>query len=127
MMGLPAKTGGTVVAARAESGGLCTVTVQRDPRGRHLLRYEGSETVVAALTPEVVELLAVALSLRGRSPVQARSMAGGACTVLVVGHRDGRSSLYFHATTATSALLDTAGTKKLQAALEALSSEEPES
>ena len=119
-MDSPAKANRTAVAARAESGRLCTVTVQRDPLGKHTLRYEGGETVVAALTPEVVELLTVALSLRGRSTVPARCAVGGACTLLLMGHRDGRTTLYFHAAPATSAVLDAASTKKLRAALEAL-------
>ncbi len=123
LMGSPTRTGRTAVAARTESGRLCTVTVERDPLGTHLLRYDGSETVVAVLTPEVVELLTVALSLRGRSPVQARCPAGGACTLLVIAQRHGRTSLYFHAATATGAVLDTEATKKLRAALESLDSE----
>ncbi|MGH3795302.1 MAG: hypothetical protein ACRDSP_10465 [Pseudonocardiaceae bacterium] len=116
----PARADCTAVAAKTDSGQLCTVTVQRDPLGKHLLRYEGSETVVAALTPEVIELLTVALSLRGRSAVPARCSVGGACTLLVMGHRDGRSSLYFHAAPATCAVLDAAGATKLRAALESL-------
>lgn len=118
----PASADRMAVAAKTDSGRLCTVTVQRDPLGKHVLRYEGGETVVAALTPEVVELLAVALSLRGRSAVPARCVVGGACTLLVIGHRDGRTSLYFHAAPATSAVLDATGAKKLRAALESLHS-----
>lgn len=59
---LPTRTDRTAVAAKTESGRLCTVTVQRDPLGQHLLRYEGGESAVAELTPEVIELLTVALS-----------------------------------------------------------------
>lgn len=121
MMASAAKTDHTAVAAKAESGGLCTVTVQRDPLGKHLLRYDGAEPVVAVLTPEVVESLRVALALRGRSAVTARCSVGGACTLLVMGHRDGRATLYFHAVPATSAVLDPAGVQRLQAALESLS------
>lgn len=121
-MGSQTRTGRTAVAARTESGRLCTVTVERDPLGTHLLRYDGSETVVSVLTPEVVELLTIALSLRGRSPVPARCPAGGACTLLVIA-RHGRTRLYFHAATATGAVLDAAGTEKLQAALKPLDSD----
>ncbi len=102
-MGSPTRTERTAVAARTESGRLCTVTVQRDPLGRHLLRYDGSETAVAELTPEVVELLTVALSLHGRSAVPARCPAGGACTLLVIGHQ----------------------TQKLRAAVESLTGQGP--
>ena len=119
-MRLPTGTDRTAVAAKTESGRLCTVTVQRDPLGEHLLRYEGGETAVAELTPEVVELLVVALSLRGRSAIPARSPHGGACAMVVIGHQDGRTSLYFHACTATGAVLDSSGKDKLRAALEAL-------
>lgn len=119
-MGSPAKTDRMTVTAKTEAGRLCTVTVQRDRLGKHLLRYEGGETVVAVLTTEVIEALVVALSLRGRSPVLARRVAGGACTVLVIGYQDGRTILYFHATPVTSAVLNTAGVKKLRAALESL-------
>ncbi|HEY3894073.1 MAG TPA: hypothetical protein VGL88_01760 [Pseudonocardiaceae bacterium] len=119
-MRLPAGTDRTAVAAKTESGRLCTVTVQRDPLGEHLLRYEGGETAVAELTPEVVELLVVALSLRGRSAIPARSPRGGACTLLVIGHADSRTSLYFHACTETGAQLDSSGKAALRAALEAL-------
>ncbi|MGH3903493.1 MAG: hypothetical protein ACRDTE_04790 [Pseudonocardiaceae bacterium] len=118
----PASADRMAVAGKNDSGRLCTVTVQRDPLGKHVLRYEGGETVVAALTPEVVELLAVALSLRGRSAVPARCAVGGACTLLVIGHRDGRTTLYFHAAPATSVVLDAAAAKKLRAALESLNS-----
>ncbi|HEY6424070.1 MAG TPA: hypothetical protein VIY28_12650 [Pseudonocardiaceae bacterium] len=117
-MVVPMRADRTAVAARTELGQLCTVTVQRDPLGDHLLRYEGSESAAAELTPEVIELLTVALSVRGRSPIPARSPHGGACTLLVIGHQDGRASLYFHACTATSAALDTAARDKLRAALE---------
>jgi len=119
-MDSPASAGGTAVAGRTDSGRLCTVTVQPDPLGKHLLRYEGTETVTAILTPEVIELLTVALSLRGRSTVPARSAVGGACTLLVMGNRDGRTTLYFHAAPATSASLEATGAKKLRAALESL-------
>ncbi len=121
----PTATDRTAVAARTDSGRLCTVTVQRDPLGKHLLRYDGSETAVAELTPEVVELLTVALSLYGRSAVPARCPAGGACTLLVIGRQHGRTSLHFHAATATSAELDAEGTQKLRAALESLTGEGP--
>lgn len=116
----PARADCTAVAAKTDAGRLCTVTVQRDPRGKHVLRYEGGETVVAALTPEVIEMLTVALSLRGRTAVPARCSVGGACTLLVMGHRDGRSSLYFHAAPATSAVLDATGAERLRTALESL-------
>lgn len=46
-MAVPTRTDRTAVAARAESGQLRTVTVQRDPLGQHLLCYEGSETTAA--------------------------------------------------------------------------------
>lgn len=118
----PIGTDRTAVAAKTESGGLCTVSVQRDPLGEHLLRYEGGETAVAELTPEVVELLVVALSPRGRSAIPARRPHGGACTLVVIGHQDGRTSLYFHACTATGAVLDSTGTAKLRAAVESLGS-----
>ncbi|MGH3985153.1 MAG: hypothetical protein ACRDST_21300 [Pseudonocardiaceae bacterium] len=91
------------VAARTEAGQLCTVTVQRDPFGQDLLRYEGSETTVTELTPEVIELLGIALSVRGRSAIPARTPHGGACNLVVIGQQDGRIRLYFHACTATSA------------------------
>lgn len=122
-MGSPTRTDRTAVAAKTESGRLCTVTVQWDPVSRHLLRYEGTETAVAELTPEVIELLMVALSVHGRSVVMARCPGGGACTLLVIGHQDGRSTLYFHASNATAAVLDAAGKEKLRAALESLNSE----
>ena len=121
-MDSPASAGRMAVAGRTDSGRLCTVTVQRDPVGKHLLRYEGAETVVAILTPEVIELLTVGLSLRGRSTIPARSAAGGACTLLVMGHRDGRTTLYFHAAPATSVVLEATGAKKLRTALESLNS-----
>lgn len=121
MMASAAKTDQTAVAAKTESGGSCTVTVQRDPLGKHLLRYQGAEPVVAALTPEVIESLTAALSLRGRAVVAARCAAGGACTLLVMGHRSGGATLYFHAVPATSAVLDAAQLTQLRAALEALS------
>lgn len=122
MMESPASADRVAVVAKTDSGRLCTVTVQRHPLGKHLLRYEGGEVIVAALTPEVVELLTVALSLRGRTAVPASCSVGGACTLLVMGHRDGRTSLYFHASPATSAVLDATGVKKLRAALESLGS-----
>lgn len=118
-MGSPSKTDHMAVTAKAESGQSCTVTVQWDPLGRHLLHYKGSETVVAELTPEVIEPLTSALSRRGRSVVVARSPGGGACTLLVIGQQ-GRTTLYFHASTATSAVLDAKGTEKLRAALASL-------
>lgn len=71
-MGAPTRTDRSAVAARTETGRLCTVTVQPDPLGRHELHYEGSESTAALLTPEVVELLTVALSVRGRSAIPAR-------------------------------------------------------
>ncbi|MGH4024092.1 MAG: hypothetical protein ACRDRV_05855 [Pseudonocardiaceae bacterium] len=37
-------------------------------------------------------------------------------------HENGQTSLYFHASTATSAVLDAKGTQKLRAALESLGS-----
>jgi len=48
-MAVPARNDRTAVAARTESGQLCTVTVQRDPVGLDLLRYAGSETTAADL------------------------------------------------------------------------------
>lgn len=90
------------------------------PIWQHLLRYEGSETTAGELTPEVIELLIVALSVRGRSAIPARSPHGGACTLVVIGHQDGRGSLYFHGCTATSAVLDPPARDKLLVALEAL-------
>lgn len=120
-MGSPSRTDQMAVTAKAESGQWCTVTVQWDPLGEHLLHYEGSETAVAELTPEVIEPLTSALSRRGRSVVMARSPGGGACTLLVIGHQQGRATLYFHACTATSAVLDAKGTEKLRAALASLS------
>lgn len=120
-MGLPTGTERTAVAAQTESGRLCTVTVQPDPLGKHVLRYEGSESAAALLTPEVVERLTVALSVRGRSAIPARCPSGGACTLVVIGHANDRASLYFHASIATSAVLDAKGTEKLRAALESLS------
>lgn len=117
-MGSSIRTGHTAVAGRTHSGKLCTVTVQVHPLGKHVLRYEGGEDTAALLTPEVVALLMVALSVHGRSAIPAQCTAGGACTLLVIGHEDGRTSLYFHASTATSAVLDAKGTEKLRAALE---------
>lgn len=76
------------------------MTVQRDLLGQELLRYEGSEIAIAELTPEVTELLAVALSVHGRSAIPARSPQGGACTLLVIGNQDGRTCVCFHACTA---------------------------
>ncbi len=119
-MAAPTRIDRTAVAARTESGQLCTVTVQRDPLGQHLLRYEGSETTTAELTPEVIELLIVALSVRGRSAIPARSPHGGACTLVVIGHQDGRARLYFHGCTATSAVLDPTAREKLLVAVESL-------
>lgn len=119
-MVVPTRTDRVAVAAKTESGQLCTVTVQRDPLDKHLLRYEGGQTAIAELTPEVVELLTVALSLRGRSAIPARSPVGGACTLLVIGHEQRGTSLYFHASTATCAVLEPAGAKKLREALESL-------
>jgi hypothetical protein len=78
-MRLPTGTDHTAVAAKTESGRLCTV-VQRDPLGQHLLRYEAGENAVAELTPEVVELLTVALSRRGRSAIAARTPSGAPAT-----------------------------------------------
>lgn len=123
-MGSSPGTGSRAVAARTESGRLCTVTVQPHPLGKHVLRYEGSESAAAALTPEVVELLTVALSVRGRSAIPAQCPAGGACTLVVIGHENGRTSLYFHASTATSAVLDAKGTEKLRSALDSLGNAE---
>lgn len=51
----------------------------------------------------------------------ARVPGWGACTLLVIGHQDSRSTLYFHASNATAAVLDAAGKEKLRAALESLS------
>jgi len=119
-MGSPAGTDRKAVAARTEAGRLCTVTVQPDPLGNHVLRYEGSESTAASLTPEVIELLTVALSVRGRSAIRAQCPGGGACTLLVIGHKNSQASLYFHASTATSAVLDAKGTEKLRTALESL-------
>ena len=123
-MDSPTSTEGKAVAARTESGRLCTVTVQPHPLGKHVLRYQGSESTAAALTPEVVELLTVALSVRGRSAIPAQCPSGGACTLVVIGHENGRTSLYFHASTATSAVLDTKGTEKLRTALDSLNGAE---
>lgn len=119
-MRLPTGTDRTAVAAKTESGRLCTVTVQRDPLGQHLLRYEGGENAVAELTPEVIALLAVALSRRGRSAIPARTPSGGACNLVVIGHQDGRTSVYFHACIATGAVLDPAGADKLRTAVGSL-------
>lgn len=119
-MRLPTGTDRTAVAAKTESGRLCTVTVQRDPLGQHLLRYEGGENAVAELTPEVIELLTIALSRRGRSAIPARTPNAGACNLVVIGHDDGRTNLYFHACTATGAVLDAAGTDKLRTAIDSL-------
>jgi len=88
-MVVPTRIDRTAVAARTESGQLCTVTVQRDPLGLNLLRYEGSETTAAELTPEVIELLTVALSVSGRSAIPAQTPHGSACTMVVIGHLDG--------------------------------------
>lgn len=120
MMDSAATTDHTSLAARTEAGGSCTVTVQREPLGRHLLRYEGTESVVAVLTPEVIEPLTAALSLRARSAVTSRCLTGGACTLLVMGRRDGGAIVYFHAVPATSAVLDAAAVRTLRAALESL-------
>lgn len=121
-MGSPASAGSTAVAVRTESGRLCTVTVQPDPLGNHVLRYAGSESSTALLTPDVVELLVVALSVRGRSAIRARCPGEGACTLLVIGQENGQTRLYFHASTATSAVLEPRDTEKLRAALESLGS-----
>lgn len=96
------------------------MTVQSDPVGQHVLRYEGAENSAALLTPEAAELLRVALSVRGRSAIPARCPGGGACTLLVFGHDNGRNSLYFHASTATSALLEVKDTERLRDALDSL-------
>lgn len=119
-MGASIRTDRISVAAQTESGRLCTVTVQPDLLGKNVLRYEGSENTAAMLTPEVIELLTVALSVRGRSAIPARCPSAGACTLLVFGYENGRTSLYFHASTATSAVFDAKGTQKLRAALESL-------
>lgn len=114
------RTDRVAVAAKTESGRLCTVTVQRDPLGKHLLHYDGSETATVELTPEIVELLTVALSLRGRSAIPARCPVGGACTLVVIGYEQGGTRLYFHACTATGAVLQPADAEKLREALELL-------
>lgn len=119
-MGSPSGTDDTAVTAEAESGRSCTVIVQRDPLGKHLLRYEGSESAAALLTSDVIEQLTVALSRRGRSVVMASSPIGGACTLLVIGHQQGGATLYFHASSATSAVLDAGRTERLRAALQSL-------
>jgi len=119
-MGALGSTDPTPITAEAESGQLCTLTVQRDPRGQHLLYYEGSESAAAILTPEIAELLTAVLSRRDRSVVMTRMPGGGACTLLVIGHQPARATLYFHASTVTSAVLDAAGIEKLRAALGSL-------
>lgn len=119
-MAIPTRIERTAVAARTESGQLCTVTVQRDPLGLDLLRYAGSETTAAELTPEVVELLIIALSVRGRAAIPAQTPQGNACTLVVIGHQDSRARLYFHGCTATSAVLDTTARDKLLTALESM-------
>lgn len=119
-MGALGGTDPSTILAKAESGQSCTVTVQRDPLGKHLLYYKGRESAAALLTPEVIELLTAALSRRGRSVVVTSMPAGSACTLLVIGHQPTRVTLYFHASSATSAVLDSAGTEKLRAALDSL-------
>lgn len=105
------------VAARSEQGQLCMVTVVRDPLGAHLLQYDGSESAVAILSPEVIEGLRVALSTTGRTVVPARRPGGGACTLLALGQRD-RVRLYFHAASAFCAVLGRADADRLCVAVE---------
>ncbi|MQA15199.1 MAG: hypothetical protein GEV09_13825 [Pseudonocardiaceae bacterium] len=85
-----------------------------------MLRYDGSESVVARLSPEVVELLPIALSVTGRTVVSARCPRGGACTLLLIGQPD-RIRLYFHAASMFCAVLDRAAVDRLRAAVESLS------
>lgn len=108
-----------VVAARTERGRLCSVAVERGGLGGHVLRYDGSERAAAALSPDVVTLLPIALSLTGRTAVSARCPSGGACTLLVIGEA-GRARLYFHAAPMFCAVLDRAAVDRLCAALDAL-------
>jgi hypothetical protein len=84
-----------------------------------LLRYDGSESAVAELTPEVIERLFVALSVRGRTAIPARCPGGGPCTLLTIGHRGG-TRLYFHAATAFGAVLDRDAVDRLRAGVERL-------
>ncbi len=107
------------VAARTEQGRLCTITVEPDPLGAHLLRYDGNESVVAVLGAEVIEGLVIALSVTGRTVMPARCPAGGACTLLAIGQRD-RVRLYFHAAAGFCAVLDRAAADRLRTTLEQL-------
>lgn len=107
------------VASRTEQGRLCTVGVEPDPLGVHLLRYDGRESAVAVLGAEVIEGLVIALSVTGRTVVPARCPAGGACTLLAIGQRD-RVRLYFHAAAAFCAVLDRAAAERLRTSLEQL-------
>ncbi len=109
------------VAARTGQGRLCTVTVERGRLGGHVLRYDGSEDVVAELSPEVIELLPIALSVVGRTTIWARLPGGDACTLLVVGQLDG-ARLYFHAAAGLCAVFDRAGADRLRGAVEQLRS-----
>lgn len=114
-----AGTDRTAVAARTESGRLCQVTVERNLLGDHVLRYDGSETAAAVLSPEVVELLTTALSVLGRSVITARCPSGAACTLLLIAQSQ-RVGLYFHAATTFCAALDRAAANRLRDALERL-------
>lgn len=108
-----------VVAGRTEPGHLCTVSVERGRLGDHLLRYNGSESVVAALRPDVVELLLVAFSVTGRTAVHARCPGGGACTLLLIAQPD-RIRLYFHAAVSFGVVLDRGAADRLYVALDGL-------
>jgi hypothetical protein len=118
-MGTSSGLGPVVVAALSEHGRLCAVAVERGQLGGHVLRYDGSESAVAALSPDVVELLPIALSVTGRTAVSARCPSGGACTLLVITEQN-RARLYFHAAATFCAVLDRGAADRLRAALDAL-------
>lgn len=118
-MGASSGLGPVVIAARTERGRLCSVVVERGGLGGHVLRYGGSESAVATLSPDVVELLPIALSITGRTVVSARCPGGGACTLLVIAERN-CARLYFHAAAMFCAVLDRAAADRLRAALDAL-------
>lgn len=115
----PPSTVRVAVTGRNEQGRLCTVVVERVGSSAGLLRYDGGESAVAELTPEVIERLFVALSARGRTAIPARCPGGGACTLLTIGQRDG-TRVYFHAATAFGAVLGHDAVDRLRAGVERL-------
>ncbi|MQA13791.1 MAG: hypothetical protein GEV09_06330 [Pseudonocardiaceae bacterium] len=115
----PPGTNRVAVTVHNDQGRLCTVAVERVASGTDRLRYDGTESAVAELTPDVIERLFVALSVSGRTAIPTRCSGGGACTLLIIGQRDG-TRVYFHAATAFGAVLDRDAVDDLRTAVERL-------